>query len=65
VPLGDEVAAAPEYEVQSQREEAVEAPEVLSESAPAQPAVRESGPGEEAPAEPGGSTATGTSEEGQ
>ena len=35
VPLGDEVAAAPEYEVQSQGERAVEAPEVLSESAAA------------------------------
>src|SRR5215204_4291045 len=33
VPLGDEVAAAPEYEVQSQGERAVEAPEVLSEAA--------------------------------
>jgi small subunit ribosomal protein S2 len=33
VPLGDEVAAAPEYELQSQGERAVEAPEVLSESA--------------------------------
>src|SRR5215203_4090835 len=34
VPVADEVAAVPEYEVQSQGERAVEAPEVLSESAP-------------------------------
>src|SRR3954454_8716771 len=63
--LGDEVAAAPEYEVQSQGERAVEAPEVLSESAPAaHPPVRVSGPGEGASGEPGGSPAT-TGSEGQ